>query len=144
MPTRTLGPLLLGASLAACGGGAASPVRGVDLVAQGLALASGRGAPQDHARAVELFRRACEGGHPPGCTYLAFAADGGHGMPRDPAAAARLFQKACDGGQAPACLELGVRTERGTGGARDYAAAAVLYQRACDGGSPAACTLLGS
>lgn len=57
----------------------------------------------DPARAVEYFRRACDGGNMEGCRGLGILSAIGKGTGQDFQRAETLFRRACGGGDAPSC-----------------------------------------
>jgi hypothetical protein len=69
--------------------------------------ARGTGVAKDEARAVELFKKACDAGHAGGCSSLGVMYDEGRGVAKDEAGAVELYWKACDGGDAQGCFMLG-------------------------------------
>jgi TPR repeat protein/tRNA A-37 threonylcarbamoyl transferase component Bud32 len=106
--------------------------------------AAGVGVPQDDARAIALYQKACEGGEASACAGLGFMLKIGVGAARDDARAVTLFQKACTGGSPVGCGGLGQMTEGGLGGlAKDDVQALTLYTQGCDGKDPASCANLG-
>lgn len=109
----------------------------------GEAYETGRGLPQDDAKAARVYRNACEAGAPEACARIAAMLDEGRGAPADPTASALYAAKACDGGVFDACAAAGVARSLGQGVPRDDAHAASLFKRGCSGGSARACALLG-
>lgn len=71
--------------------------------ALGYAFVRGSGVPQDPARGVELFRKACVQQYPNGCDSLAEAYVNGWGVKADRAIANEYYSKACSWGHGPAC-----------------------------------------
>jgi TPR repeat protein len=104
---------------------------------------SASGAAMNHAMAVSLFQRSCEGGDARGCTDLARMYDTGRGAMRDVDQAVALFRKGCEGGDPRGCSDLGWMYAEGRGVAGDDAQAIALYRRGCDGGDPRGCDDLG-
>ncbi len=103
---------------------------------------AGREVPQDHKRAVELYRRSCDAGHPHGCYSLGMMHIEGKGVGKDVTQGVKLLQQSCDASELQACNDLGLyllntgKTKQGI----------ELLQRACDAGTPtgsAACGNLG-
>jgi TPR repeat protein len=92
-------------------------------------------APVDVARALALFRDACEKDDPYGCTMLAEMLAQGSGVPVDLATAIAHYEKACDRGVALACAKLAAQCEA----KGDRQRALTLFDRACHLGSPLAC-----
>ena len=66
---------------------------------------NGAGAPEDAARAAELFQSACDGAEPRGCLNLGQLYEAGKGVAKDSAAALTLYRKACGLGHVRACAE---------------------------------------
>lgn len=100
-------------------------------------------AGRDEARAVTLYKQACEGGSAAGCRGLGVLHGRGKAVPLDHGRAVALFGKACSGGDAAGCANLGVMHEAGWGVTRDDARALALYKQACDGGDASGCNHLG-
>ena len=57
-------------------------------------------------RAVELYKKACDGGNMLGCTNLGSMYANGDGVEEDFSKAAKLLKKACDGGDMNGCRSL--------------------------------------
>jgi TPR repeat protein len=65
------------------------------------------GLAKDETKAVELFRKACDGGEIPACGNLGVMHMYGlGGLAKDETKAAELYRKACDGGVAKFCGNL--------------------------------------
>jgi TPR repeat protein len=106
----------------------------------GILYEKGEGMEMDIGRAVELYRRACDGGDAKyGCSLLAHMFEQGKGVTADVSRAKVLRERACDAGHAPDCFALGLRQEK----AKNLPKAASLFQRACDGGVAQACVKVG-
>ena len=58
--------------------------------------AIGLGVTQDYAKAVELYRKACEGQATAGCTNLGRMYENGNGVRQSVEDALRFYGKACD------------------------------------------------
>jgi hypothetical protein len=131
----------------------------------------GVGVARDPARALELMRRACDGGLGRACGYLAAAIGrqkltesvelarrgcelgyggacidyvGGHVLeprPLDWAAAAPWLKKGCESGHGHACLIWGDLQRAGIGTAQDDDGAKAAYRVACERGDDVACPL---
>jgi TPR repeat protein len=71
----------------------------------GVYYAQGIGVAQDMTKAIELWRRACNGGIAGGCMNLGMAYDQGFGVTRDAAQAAALYRKACQSGEPRGCAK---------------------------------------
>jgi len=109
-------------------------VRAADALAEGLS-----GAPQDPARARELYALACENGRGDACRRLALlklAAPVGRDEGR---AAAGLLDRACNLGFLDACATLGDVYLRGTEVPLDVYQGLLRLQRACVDGYAGAC-----
>jgi TonB family protein len=104
---------------------------------------SGAGIDKDEARAVALFRQACDAGNPAGCNNLGLAYFQGRGIAKDVKRAAELYQQACDKDGPFGCANLGVMYLRGEDIPRDDERAATLLRRACDRGHAGGCFNLG-
>lgn len=63
----------------------------------------GHGVERDGAKALSLYRRACDLGYLGGCYNVAVVLEQGHGVPRDIARAAALYRRVCDAGSSIAC-----------------------------------------
>lgn len=110
----------------------------------GYAYKSGKGVTANPVRAVELYRKGCDGGSMTGCNNLGNAYDNGKGVVADPVRGAELHRKACDGGEMMGCTSLGYAYKHGQGVAADPMRAAELYRKACDGGNMMGCSNLGN
>ena len=64
---------------------------------------NGKGVKQDYFKAVELFRKACNGGESMGCNNLGVMYEDGKGVKQDYFKAKELFGKACDMKEAKGC-----------------------------------------
>jgi len=64
----------------------------------GICYRLGRGVPQDHRKAAELYEKAADHGDPVGQAYLASGYAEGKGVPQDYSRAWELFEKALDQG----------------------------------------------
>ena len=89
--------------------------------------------PQDMARGVELYARACDGGIASGCGNLADAHAAGNGTPRNGRKAVALYDKACGGGYLSGCVDAGEMYATGEDGAeKNLVLASRMFKRACD------------
>ncbi len=126
-------------------GARASAARATEIYEQACASRGGvacfqlglrvRDAPgyRDDARAVELFRMACDSGEVErACGSLAAAYDMGRGVPQDRAAAIPLYHRACDGGHASSCVRLAELVSAGDGADADGERAEAFSHRACE------------
>ncbi len=95
------------------------------------------GATQDNAKAGAMFKKACDGGDPAGCSGLArqmsYTADA---LKPDVAA---LFTKGCDKGDAPGCYWLGRFEKDITKRSEWMKKAYKAYIAACDAGDAPSC-----
>src|SRR6185503_14940843 len=110
-------------------------------VGQGVLIAAAQTADGDR-RALELYRRACDGGHADGCNDLAMMIAAGRGEPLDLVRAFELASKACDGGSAAGCANTAYALLDGDGAVVDHARAGKLLAQACDRGLLPACVSL--
>lgn len=103
-------------------------------------MKGGQGVGRNDRRAVELLRKACDGGSGQGCTTLRamYAQGRGVGRQYDAQDAERSHQQ-CAAGRAAACDDLGRMAEEGRGVARDRRQAIELYRKACQGGNASGC-----
>ena len=102
-------------------------LREIELEAETLDLSSNnQDAPQSYKKALQLYRKSCDGGDAKGCTDLGYQYHYGKGVSQSYKKALQLYRKACDGGDAKGCTYLGH-----------------LYQKACDGGSAYGCAYRG-
>jgi TPR repeat protein len=105
--------------------------------------------PKDPARAVALFKQACDGDDAIGCSRLANAYAHGRGVAVDEARAVALYGRSialltpsCDKGDAQDCDALGTLYVKGNGVPKDEARALALFTKACNGGSALGCANL--
>ncbi len=103
-------------------------------------LAGSGGVEKDVARAIGLFRRACDGDVGDACAALGFLYQTGQGVEIDLARAAELFGKACNQDSPRACLHLGAYYMMGLGVEQDFPTAETLMRRSCDAGLEDGCT----
>ncbi|MCI7582086.1 tetratricopeptide repeat protein, partial [Campylobacter sp.] len=59
-------------------------------------------------KAVELYKKACDGGNMLGCSNLGTMYAKGSGVEKDFSKAKQLFKKACDGGDMDGCRNLDI------------------------------------
>lgn len=91
----------------------------------------------DHARAIGLFRDACDHGSARGCLRLG---DVYHaGVLHDDAEEAAYYRKACDAGANLGCVSAGKAFLEGKGVSADAEAAARLFAKVCDRGNASGC-----
>ena len=108
------------------------------LEARGLDYWSGRGVPQDAARAAQLFERAAAADRPVAQALLANQLQFGIGVPADPKRALELYRAAAAHGVASAQLFLGLSYLQEQGGRRDFAEAEKWLRAAAAQGDPGA------
>ena len=83
-------------------------------------------------KASALYRKACDGGNPYGCSNLGYLYDKEF-SPRDPVKATALYDQACQAKLPLGCHNLGIQYRDGDGAAQDYAKALPLFDFACAG-----------
>jgi TPR repeat protein len=83
----------------------------IDCLTLGHMYRDGNGAPQDHNRAVAMYRTACDiskSDDPYGsyaCHFAAAAYESGDGLPRDLARALQYYEKSCKAGNDDSCSQ---------------------------------------
>jgi TPR repeat protein len=109
----------------------------------GLYLAGDDATPPSPLRAVEAYRRGCDGvssGAVLSCRELAGCYRDGAGVPQDGSRAIALYERACNGGYSLACDDLGDLYAKGLGGVgADRNKAVAYYRLACKGGFDLGC-----
>lgn len=83
----------------------------IDCLTLGHMYRDGNGAPQDHNRAVAMYRTACDisksddqfGSY--ACHFAAAAYESGDGVPQDVARALQLYEKSCKAGNEDSCSQ---------------------------------------
>ncbi len=100
---------------------------------------------KDEDRALELWKKACDGGVFAACNSYADNRTSKTGsQPKDLAAAHAAYTKACDGGNSDACYTLGDNTLRGSSGeTKDPVAGFALLTRSCKLGDSLGCREMG-
>lgn len=100
---------------------------------------------KDEDRALELWKKACDGGVFAACNSYADNRTSRTGsQPKDLAAAHAAYVKACDGGNSDACYTLGDNTLRGREGeTKDPVAGLALLSRSCKLGDSLGCREMG-
>lgn len=73
------------------------------------------GLTQDERKSVQLFKRACDGNVPTGCTNLAYMVEFGRGVQKNAALAAEIYSRACDA-HPSACAVQGIALMYDLGG----------------------------
>jgi len=81
----------------------------------GLMYDTGRGVPENDAKAVYWYRKAAEQGHAGVQNSLGTMYDNGEGVPEDNAKAVHWYRKAAEQGHARAQSNLGVMYDNGEG-----------------------------
>ena len=105
--------------------------------------AEGRGVTQDHAQALEWYRRAAAQGHAGAQNGLGIAYALGQGVTRDDAEAVRWYRRAAEQEDAAAQVNLASAYAGGRGVPRDDAEAVRWYRRAAEHGNASAQVALG-
>ena len=106
---------------------------------QGIAFYNNK----EYDKAVELYKKACDGGEVRGCSNLGVMYEYGNGVEKDFGKAAELSKKACDGGDMLGCSNLGSMYASGNGVEKDSDKAAELFKKACNDGEMLGCRNLG-
>ena len=88
------------------------------------------GLAADEARALELARKACDGGFAGGCFNQAFVLAEGSKAVRDEVAAAKTYERACKAGHRGGCRNFGLHLMTGRGVAADEKRSATSDARA--------------
>ncbi len=124
--------------LISCSGGDARGCNGA-----GYLYGTGKGPPQNYARAVQLYSWACRLGYPLGCFNVGVMHESGFGVRKSIGAAAMLYRRACDAGNANACSSLGVLFYKGVDPVfSDPVGGIELLRRGCAGGNQWGCDRL--
>lgn len=100
----------------------------------GVNYANGEGVPQDHQRAVKLFRQAANQGLADAQSNLGLMYTSGEGVPEDRNEAMKLFRQAANQGLADAQNNLGLMYTIGEGVREDHKEATKWFQLAADQG----------
>ena len=93
----------------------------------------------NYKKDIELYTKACDGGHMSGCYNLALLYKNGQGVRQDYKKANELWSKACDGGDMGGCYNLGFLYNYGQGVRQNKSKAKELFGKACDGGNQKGC-----
>ena len=104
----------------------------------GVNYANGEGVPQDHQRAVKLFRQAANQGLADAQNNLGLMYTSGEGVREDHKEATNWFQLAADQGHAEAQYNLGVAYDNGLGVPEDHQETLKWYRLAASQGYAAA------
>ena len=105
----------------------------------GLAYESGRGRPQDPARARALYEEGCRRENLDACKALVRLNMSGAYVFGDLAATLPILERGCEAGDAESCLYLASILRDGSGVPPDAARSRTLMDRACALGSRVAC-----
>lgn len=100
------------------------------------------GVTKNGEKAAKLAKRACDGGHVPGCRLLAVSQLQGAGVARDDAAALKLLEKGCADGDGESCAGTGLLHRHGFGTASNPSFAAGFFEKACQARYGYGCALL--
>ena len=100
----------------------------------GVNYANGEGVPQDHHRAVKLFRQAANQGLADAQSNLGLMYTSGEGVPEDRNEAMKLFRQAANQGLADAQNNLGLMYTIGEGVREDHKEATKWFHLAADQG----------
>ena len=66
----------------------------------------GQGVAQNNTKAVELYRKACDGNYMMGCSNLGNRYEFGLGVTKSISQANFFYRKACNGGYSKACSKI--------------------------------------
>jgi TPR repeat protein len=99
---------------------------------------------KSYGKALDLLRKACDGGDAEGCGTLGLMHLYGRGVPENATLAAPLLLKGCNGGNGSHCNAAGMLYFRGRGVPNDDRTAFGLFKKGCEQKppSPEACTSL--
>ncbi|MDR2099661.1 MAG: sel1 repeat family protein [Campylobacteraceae bacterium] len=86
----------------------------------------------DDAKAVKLYKKACESENMSGCTGLGVMYWYGSGVKKDIHKAVEIFKKSCGGKDAEGCNNLGFMYEQGEDVEEDINRALEYYAKACE------------
>ncbi|MCA1807396.1 MAG: sel1 repeat family protein [Actinobacteria bacterium] len=100
----------------------------------GLLYSTGKGVPQDYAKAVQWWQRAAEAGSPRGQNNLGAMYADGTGVSQDYAQAVKWYRKSADKGYSAAQYGLGTMYDQGHGVPQNYAEALRWYEKAGEQG----------
>ena len=81
-------------------------VKYVGCFSLGVMYEKGEGVVEDKGKAMELYKKACDGGNMRGCSNLGLKYENGEGVVEDKGKAVELFKKACDSGNMSGCNNL--------------------------------------
>ncbi|MCC6898577.1 MAG: sel1 repeat family protein [Polyangiaceae bacterium] len=100
------------------------------------------GVTKSGAKAAKLAKRACDGGHVPGCRLLAVSQLQGVGVARDDAAALKWLEKSCADGDGESCAGTGLLYRQGFGTGANPSLAVGFFEKACQAKYGYGCALL--
>src|SRR5262249_37046388 len=126
--------------IASCGsrGGAGDAAGCASLGA--VYMQGGNGVARNDRRAVQLLRKACDGGSAKGCSDLRAMYSSGRGVGRNyDKDDVERYQRACGTGTFAACADLGRMYQYGRGVPTDRTRAIALYRQACGAGPLGGC-----
>ncbi|ETD26520.1 SEL1-like repeat protein [Helicobacter canis] len=111
----------------------------------GILYAEGKGVKQNGAKALELYRKACDSGSAKySCGGIGRIYYYGNGVKKDFIKARSYFAKGCElKNDAYACSQLGNMYANGEGGAKDEVKALDLFEKACGLGNGNGCNNVG-
>jgi uncharacterized protein len=93
-----------------------------------------------YAKALELGKKACDGGEPAGCTTLAYQMSNGWGVPKDDNKAFELYARACKQREWTACNNAGVTVLFSRGNVKqDPPTACKMFAQACEASGLSGC-----
>jgi TPR repeat protein len=104
-----------------------------------LAIVTGRDAPRDPKAALQVFEKACAGGHGPSCRSAATAYRVGTTVKKDVERWGDFTELACKYGQATECATLAEALENGRGLKKNEKRAIAQLETGCAGGAGALC-----
>jgi len=110
---------------------------------EGQRYLSGRGTPQDYAKAREGFERAAGAGHSGGMAGLGWLYQSGRGVPQDYAKAREWYERAAAQGNGGGMANLGWLYRDGLGVPRDYRKAMEWYEKGAAAGNSGAMINIG-
>jgi TPR repeat protein len=97
------------------------------------------GATKDEDKAIEYFRKACNGGDIDGCFTVGKYFEDGIGVKKDLHKSIEFYTKGCDGEDAFSCMTLGIFYRDGKGVQEDHLKAAEYFKKVCDSGYSEGC-----
>jgi uncharacterized protein len=110
--------------------------------AAALLISGSDGVPKNAEKAALLSKRACDGGHTPGCRLVAVGHLRGQGAGRDDATALKLLEKSCADGDGESCAGAGLLYRHGYGSSPNPSLAAGFFDKACSARFGYGCALL--